>query len=149
MTLTTMITLYDLFAAAHLYILGFVLYGRVYYTMMDFTTIRQYFTLDHASTAKGGGAKIRLKVKAKEKRDLLKVSTAIGLAEDLTGNGYNLGDNFERLIVERVAGKHWKKDSTPFNLSGDVTINGQEVQVKFDGATLVTEKTLMRLTATR
>lgn len=147
MTLETMTTLYNLFSAAHAYILGFVLYGRVYYVPMDFKTLCQYCKLDHASSAKGGGAKVRIKIRAKEKQNLLRAARLIGLEDELVGLGKNLGDNFERMVTEKLAGQKWHKDSTPFNLAGDVRINGTEIQVKFDGATLVTQKTLERLTA--
>ena len=60
---------------------------------------------------------------------------------------YNKGENFERVITELLIGETWVKDSVPFNVAGDIRWNGEEVQIKFDGAELTNEKTLARAMA--
>ena len=51
---------------------------------------------------------------------------------------------FEKIITEQFAGEKWAKDSVPFFVDGDATINGVKVQIKLNGAELTNEKILKR-----
>ena len=56
----------------------------------------------------------------------------------------NRGDGFEKVIVERYTAEKWARNSVPFFKAGDATINGEEVQIKLNGAELTNEKILKR-----
>ena len=60
---------------------------------------------------------------------------------------HNAGENFERIITETLTDELWVKDSVPFWVKGDINVNGEEIQIKLDGAELTNEKTLARAEA--
>ena len=73
-----------------------------------------------------------------------KGAVCLGSEEILNGE-YNKGVEFERIINE-INGKEFRgKDNVPFYIEGDLNINGKEVQVKFNGAQIVVERTLKNL----
>jgi hypothetical protein len=57
---------------------------------------------------------------------------------------YNRGEIFEKLITEYF-GQEWEKDTVPFWEQGDIRLNGKEVQIKLDTATLTSTKQIARL----
>ena len=147
MTLETMKALYELFTAAHTYILGFAVEGILYYVMTDFATLSRYFKMDRMSSARGGFAKIRIKLTVAQKAELLRMAKPCGTMEDLfVMPEYNKGDNFERLMMETLTTEKWAKNSVPFNVAGDIRVNGEEIQVKFDGCEITNERYLRKLT---
>jgi len=148
MTAEMMKILYNALSASHLYILGFMVQNVLYYTMMDFEKLAGFMKMDRMSTAKGGWAKLRIKLTTAQKAELLKIATRCGTVEDLTAmEKYNKGENFERIITELLTGERWVKDSVPFNVAGDIVLNGENVQIKFDGAEITNERLLTKLTA--
>lgn len=148
MTAEMMKVLYNTLSASHLYILGFMVQNVLYYTMMDFEKLAGFMKMDRMSTAKGGWAKLRIKLTTAQKAELLKIATRCGTVEDLTAmEKYNKGENFERIITELLTGQRWVKDSVPFNVAGDIVLNGENVQIKFDGAEITNERLLTKLTA--
>lgn len=148
MTAEMMMNLYNLLSASHLYILGFMVQNVLYYATMDFETLTHYMKMDRASSARGGFAKLRIKLTKEQKAALLRIAKRCGTAEDLTADSkHNRGENFERIITELLTGERWVKDSVPFNLAGDITLNGENVQIKFDGAEITNERLLRKLTA--
>lgn len=148
MTAEMMKVLYNALSASHLYILGFMVQNVLYYTMMDFEKLAGFMKMDRMSTAKGGWAKLRIKLTTAQKAELLKIATRCGTVEDLTAmDKYNKGENFERIITELLTGERWVKDSVPFNVAGDIVLNGENVQIKFDGAEITNERLLTKLTA--
>lgn len=148
MTTETMKALYNALSASHLYILGFMVQNILYYVKMDFETLARYMKADRASSARGGFAKLRIKLTKEQKAELLRMATTCGTAEDLTTDShYNKGENFERIITELLTPDKWVKDSVPFNVAGDIVLNGENVQIKFDGAEITNERLLKKLTA--
>lgn len=148
MTAETMKALYNALSASHLYILGFMVQNILYYATMDFEKLAGFMKMDRMSTAKGGWAKLRVKLTTAQKAELLKIATRCGTVEDLTRmDKYNKGENFERIITELLTGEKWVKDSVPFNVAGDIVLNGENVQIKFDGAEITNERLLAKLTA--
>ena len=148
MTMETMLAIYNALSASHLYILGFVVNSILYYTEMDFETLKRFMRLDRMSSKRGGLAKVRIRLTSAQKAELLAIATACGTALDLEKDSrYNKGDNFERVIAERLTKDPWIKNSVPFNIGGDITINGENIQIKFDGCEITNEKLLRRLTA--
>ena len=149
MTKEMMEVLYENNSAAHVYALGFVLYNLLYVVKLSFSELRQYFKLDHMSTKRGGYAKIRIRLTSEDRKALSLKGETLGSAELVTnGPSKNQGDNFERVLTELWTDKRWVKDSTPFWIAGDIRVNGEEIQIKFDGAELTNEKTLGRFERT-
>lgn len=149
MTRQEMIDRYNALSAAAAYIIGFVLDGMLYYVKSAHID-DSYLKLDRMSSKRGGWAKIRVKLTAADRKALVAYGKAVLLGSAAlleTDDKYNRGERFERVITETLTGETWVKDSVPFNVAGDITLNGQEVQIKFDGAELTNEKILGRLAA--
>jgi len=148
MTRNEMINRYNALSAATAYIIGFVLGGMVYYTMSAHIA-DEFLKLDRMSSKRGGWAKIRVKLTSVDRKALVARGKAVllGSAALLLDEKYNKGECFEKVITETLTGETWVKDSVPFNVAGDITLNGEQVQIKFDGAELTNEKTLMRIGA--
>ena len=113
-----------------------------------FEELSRYFKLDRASKSHGGMLKIRIRMTAKDRAELSATAELIGAEDLLTKDtAHNKGENFERELTERWTAETWVKDSVPFNVAGDIVVNGENVQVKLDGAELTNEKILARLVA--
>ena len=146
MTMTEMMNTYHARSAAHTYALGFVEAHRLYAVKLSFEELSRFFKLDRASSKRGGFAKIRIKLTAKDRAELSATAELIGAENLLTADAkHNKGENFERELTERWTAETWVKDSVPFWVAGDITVNGEEVQVKLDGAELTNERTLARI----
>lgn len=146
MTMNEMMTAYNARSASHVYALGFVHGGNLYATKLNFAELSRYFKLDRASSKRGGFAKIRIKLTSKDRAELSFTAELIGAESLLTADpAHNKGENFERELTERWTTEAWVKDSVPFWMAGDITVNGEEIQVKLDGAELTNERTLMRI----
>lgn len=144
MTKATMIKNYRKFSAADSYILGFIYKHAVY--MVEVKEIMpRYIRVEHESSKKGGCAKLQLRLPKKYQEQLLK-KDAICLGNEKILNGkYNKGVEFERLISE-INGQTFRgKDNVPFYIEGDLEIDGRQVQIKFNGAQIVAERTLKKL----
>ena len=146
MTMTEMMNAYSTRSAAHTYALGFVEAHRLYAVKLSFEELARFFKLDRASSKRGGFAKIRIKLTAKDRAELSATAELIG-SEDLLmkDTAHNKGENFERELTERWTSETWEKDSVPFWVAGDIRVDGVEIQVKLDGAELTNERTLGRI----
>jgi len=140
----TMIRNYRKFSAADAYILGFIYKHQVY--MVEVAEIMpRYMRVEHESSKKGGCAKLQLRLPKQYQEQLIrKGAIAIGSEEILNGE-YNKGVEFERIISEMNGVEFRGKDNVPFYVEGDLNINGKEVQIKFNGAQIVVERTLKKL----
>lgn len=140
----TMIRNYRKFSAADAYILGFIYKHQVY--MVEVAEIMpRYMRVEHESSKKGGCAKLQLRLPKQYQEQLIrKGAVAIGSEEILNGE-YNKGVEFERIISEMNGVEFRGKDNVPFYVEGDLNINGKEVQIKFNGAQIVVERTLKKL----
>lgn len=146
MTMTEMMNAYSARSAAHTYALGFVEGHSLYAVKLGFEELSRFFKLDRASSKRGGFAKIRIKLTAKDRAELSATAELIGAEDLLTADtAHNKGENFERELTERWTSEAWVKDSVPFWVAGDIRVDGVEIQVKLDGAELTNEKTLARL----
>ena len=147
MTREEMIRMYALLAAAHKYIVGFTCAGYLYYTIYNGMIADTALKMDKASSKRGGFAKIRVRIDNKLKAAILNSDKAICIGPESlldTDDKYNKGERFERIITEMLTGMEWKKDSIPFNIAGDIKVNGEEIQIKMDGAELTNERTLKK-----
>ena len=146
MTYNQMIRDYNRLSAAHKYIVGFATKESVYYVTIGWSELTSFLKADHASSKRGGTLKARIRISAKEKQSMIETGKARKLCEvsELTKGIYNKGENFERVITEVLTTVVWVKDSIPFYVQGDINVDGEEIQVKFDGAELTNEKTLAK-----
>lgn len=140
-----MLRAYNAHSAADAYVLGFAFHGELFAIELP-ELPDAVLKLDHASSKRGGQAKIRVRVAKAEKLALIAMgAAAIGKVEDLEADPHhNRGENFERIVTE-LNGQRWTKDSIPFWVAGDLSLNGRELQIKLDGAELTNEKTLAGL----
>jgi len=146
MTMTEMLTDYRTKSAAHVYALGFLYEHRLYAVKLSFEELARFFKLDRASSKRGGFAKIRIKLTAKDRAELSATAELLGAEDLLTADkAHNKGENFERELTERWTAETWVKDSVPFWVAGDIRVDGVEIQVKLDGAELTNERTLARI----
>ena len=146
MTMTEMMNAYNARSAAHTYALGFLFDRNLYAVRLSFEELSRFFKLDRASSKRGGFAKIRIKLTAKDRAELSATAELIGAEDLLTKDGaHNKGENFERELTERWTSETWVKDSVPFWVAGDIRVDGIEIQVKLDGAELTNERTLGRI----
>ena len=146
MTKTEMMTAYERMSASHTYALGFVHAHDLYVAKLTFAELSKYFKLDRASKSHGGMLKIRIRMTATAKAELSAKAEKLGAETLLTlDSKHNKGENLERELTERWTAETWVKDSVPFWVKGDITVNGEEIQVKLDGAELTNEKLLARL----
>ena len=146
MTMTEMKVAYYARSAAHKYALGVVFGGNLYVITLSFAELSRFFKLDRASSKRGGFAKIRIKLTSAERAELAQIAELLGAESLLVKDAkHNKGENFERELTERWTSETWVKDSIPFWVAGDIRVNGEEVQVKLDGAELTNERILSRL----
>ena len=148
MTMQEMVTRYERASVAHTYALGFVHAHELYAVKLSFAELSRYFKLNRASSKRGGFAKVRIRLSSAERAELIAIAEKLGAEDLLTANAkYNKGENFERELTERWTAETWVKDSVPFNVAGDIRVNGIEIQIKFDGAELTNERILERIGA--
>lgn len=145
-TINWMITTYHKNSGADEYWFGFVVDHMAYVVPhMTFDTLAKYLKPDFTSHKKGHKFILRVKASANECRELIPSAILLGDESILTSRVKNAGDGLEAILAERFGEGTWvKHDSVPFNVAGDIRIDGKEVQVKFNSATLVTEQYLRK-----
>lgn len=141
-----MIATYHANSAADEYWFGFVVDHMTYVVPhMTFEALTRYLKPDFTSHKKGHKFILRVKASADECRALIPSAILLGEEGILTRKMKNAGDGLEEILAERFGDGHWEKhDSTPFNIAGDLRIDGKEVQVKLNAATLTTEQYLRK-----
>lgn len=143
--MTNLLNAYDKNSAAHTYYFGFIVAGLLYLVCgMTFAELTAYCKMDRASSAKGGFRKIRIRANAAQCAALIPKALLIGSADLLNDPKWNKGEMLEKIVTERFTTEEWVKDSVPFFKAGDVTINGEAVQIKLNQAELTNEKILAR-----
>ena len=142
MNFDEMLRTYNANKASTAYILGFEKDGFVYYVFTR-ELRSDLLKLGRTSTERGAVNQIRVKVNSWFKAAMLGNRKAILLGRKnlLDSKGYNKGEMFEKAIFEHF-GKVWHKDNTPFNVRGDIELNGEQVQIKFHDAELTNETVL-------
>ena len=144
MTKETMIRNYRKFSAADSYILGFI-HSHEVYAVEVAEIMPRYMRVEHESSKKGGCAKLQLRLTKKYQEQLIKKGAVVIGSEDILNGEYNKGVEFERVISEMNGIKFRGNDNEPFYKAGDLNIDGREIQVKFNGAQIVVERTLKKL----
>ncbi len=140
---------YNRLAYTHDYIYGFEYKGVVYAVKTTDIVMPYVLKLDKAS--RGAGYSLRFKPTNAQKILLISKGAEVVCSieyfnEVVADTKYNKGEVFEKLVTE-AHGQTWTKDSVPFTIDGDLTVDGVAYQIKYQGATFTNEKTLTRLTA--
>lgn len=142
MTKQTMIKNYRKYSAADSYIVGFVLNKMLYFVEM--AEIQPRF-LNVEVASRNQGENLRLRIKKTQKENLMKKNPiCLGSSDLLDEEKYNKGEIFEKLVTEYY-GQKWEKDTVPFWVQGDINLDGKEVQIKLDSATLMNTKQVKKL----
>ncbi len=142
MTKQTMIKNYRKYSAADSYIVGFVLNKMLYFVEM--AEIKPRF-LNVEVASRNQGENLRLRIKKAQKESLMKKNPiCLGSSDLLNEEKYNKGEIFEKLVTEYY-GQEWEKDTIPFWVQGDINVDGREVQIKLDSATLMNTKQVKKL----
>ena len=134
---------YEKFSAANSHIVGFVYNHDLY--MVEMENIPPRYLCESAAS-RGQGNSLRLRIKKKYKEQLIRKGAICLGSEDMLDGAYNKGEEFERLVTEYF-GQTWTKDSVPFWTRGDINVNGREIQIKLDSATLINESRITSLKA--
>lgn len=140
-TKSTMIKHYRNYSAADSYILGFTFNKNLY--MVEVAEIMPRF-LSVEQASRNQGENLRLRIKRNLKAQLMKKNpVCLGSAELLNAEKYNKGEIFEKLVTEYF-GQVWEKDSIPFWVQGDIEVEGRQIQIKLDSATLMNTKQIAK-----
>ena len=147
---------YEEFTAAEGYVIGFHYGEDVYYIELD-RIPRRYIRIQKESKSNGGGYGLYVKItEPKIMAEILPKAKHIGKFVDLIdteghldkkGNRkfYNAGVMFEKMFYEANGQVFRGKDNVPFYKSGDITIDGKEIQVKYEWARICYDRTLRNL----
>ena len=140
-TKRTMIKHYRTHSAADSYILGFVENKNLY--MVEVAEIMPRF-LSVEQASRNQGENLRLRIKKNLKKQLMKKNpVCLGSADLLNTDKYNKGEIFEKLVTE-FFGQTWGKDTIPFWVQGDIEVDGRQIQIKLDSATLMNTKQIAK-----
>lgn len=142
-----MIGIYHLYSASKKYIVGFIRDGKIYYVIVTFEKLAEMLKACKASSKRGGFNKVRVYVSAQLQKELIACGLAheVGTVDALISSKYNKGEMFEKLITETLTTDAWVKDSLPFYMGGDIQLNGENIQIKLNGAELTNEKCLTNM----
>lgn len=138
---------YEKFTAAEGYIIGFPVDNDVYAIQFD-RIPRKYTRVQKECSSCGGGYGLYVNVKGKKvAQDLLRKAVKVGTVDELIDpNGkWNKGVMFEKMVWEHNGMEFRGKDKVPFFQSGDITIDGKEIQVKYLHARICYDRTLTKL----
>ena len=137
---------YTATSAADAYILGFEDKDKVYELIVKHLPV-WLLKLDHESTSHGGALKLRIAMTAKNKARLKAAGAVyVGTVAEILSGRKNAGEAFEKYETEK-AGQIWKKDSVPYYIDGDLTVNNTKYQIKFGNASLANENTIKKAIA--
>lgn len=131
-----LLKVYEDTTAAVWTLLVFQLAGRAYAARLDAITA-DMVTLDRESSQNGGATKLRFKLSNRQKVALIEAGAEeVGNIADILSLQKNKGNAVECWATRRYMGIEWSKDSIPYYMQGDIRVNGEEVQVKFENASL-------------
>lgn len=112
--------------------------------------MEHYLTTQTAS--RGQGQTLKFAPTTAQKVELIADGESIPLCsvsylENLVANSkYNRGQMFEKLVTE-FYGQKWKADNIPFTRAGDIEIDGNPYQIKYQKASFLSEGQMFRLIA--
>ena len=137
---------YKATTAAAAYIIGFLMNNKVYTIYLN-DLPEWLIGMDRESTSHGGARKLRIRMNNTARARLMNLGAAyIGTVDEVLASRKNKGEAFEQWVTEN-AGQEWHKDSVPYYIDGDITINGTKYQIKFESASLANENTIAKALA--
>lgn len=143
-SLSYMITLYHMLSASTLYFFGFMLNGQVYaYTAHVLP--RSVLRIEKGSEKNGGYTQVKFRPTVAWKTFMVESGRAVWVASEadfMALEPTNKGHKFEKWVTETYTDEIWVRDTVRFDKAGDVIINGENVQVKFEKAEVINEGSL-------
>ena len=135
---------YERFTKAEGYIIGFPVGDMVYGAKLD-KIPRRYTKIQKECSKMGGTYGLYINVKSKKAQaELMKNAFPVCTLAELEDSTYNKGVMFEKSVYEYFGQTFRGKDSVRFYQSGDITIDGVEVQVKYLHARICYDTTLTK-----
>ena len=144
MTHTERINNYKATSAAHAYIIGFIVKTLVY--RLTLTELPDWmFKDDREGASRGGALKLRFNPTKNDKYVMVHTMGAevVGTVDEVLTGRKNKGEAWEKYLTEK-AGQTWKKDSIPYYLDGDLTVDGVKYQIKFESASFANEDIIQK-----
>lgn len=136
---------YERFTKAEGYIIGFPVGDMVYGAKLD-KIPRRYTKVQRECSKMGGTYGLYINVKSKKAQaELMKNAFPVCTLAELEDGTYNKGVMFEKSVYEYFGQTFRGKDSVRFYQSGDITIDGVEIQVKYLHARICYDTTLTKL----
>ena len=136
---------YERFTKAEGYIIGFPVGDMVYGAKLD-KIPRRYTRVQKECSKMGGTYGLYINVKSKKAQaELMKNAFPVCTLAELESGKYNKGVMFEKSVYEYFGQTFRGKDSVRFYQSGDITIDGVEIQVKYLHARICYDTTLTKL----
>lgn len=136
---------YERFTKAEGYIIGFPVGDMVYGAKLD-KIPRRYTKVQKECSRMGGTYGLYINVKSKKAQaELMKNAFPVCTLAELEDSTYNKGVMFEKSVYEYFGQTFRGKDSVRFYQSGDITIDGVEIQVKYLHARICYDTTLTKL----
>ena len=132
---------YRKFSAADGYIIAFEYKKENYIITVD-ELMPRWLKVEKEASSKGGKEKLQLRLNNKFKEQLIKKGAK---KFDFIPDDKNLGVALERQVYRMNGQEPRAKDNVRFYEAGDITINGKEIQVKYEHARICYEKTLRKL----
>ena len=144
-----MVEFYNRYAFTHNYVFGFRFNGNIWLVKVTSEILERVLTLDKAS--RGAGYALRFKPNRAAKSYMMSCGAELLCSEKFfdelcASSKYNKGEIFEKLVTE-LNGQEWEKDNVPFTDDGDLTVDGIAWQIKFEKATFINEKQMLRMGA--
>ena len=141
-----MVEFYKETAYTHNYIFGYAYKKNVYMTIATSEVLNEIISLDKAGHNEG--VAIKFKPNNAQKLMLMSINSEPICTEEylealFKESKYNRGEIFEKIITEKY-GQTWVKDNIPYTADGDITINGVAYQIKYQKATFLTEKGMIK-----
>ena len=142
-----MVRFYNSKAYTHKYIFGINFQGNIYMVKTTSELLAYVLKLDKAS--RGAGYQLRFKPNNNIRAMLMAEGATLICSAEMfnqlvSESKYNKGEVFEKLVTEYF-GQTWEKDNVPFTEDGDLTVNGTAYQIKFESASFINEKQMMRM----
>ena len=107
---------------------------------------RRYTKVQKECSKMGGTYGLYINVKSKKAQaELMKNAFPVCTLAELEDGTYNKGVMFEKSVYEYFGQTFRGKDSVRFYQSGDITIDGIEIQVKYLHARICYDTTLTKL----
>lgn len=145
---------YNKMAFTHSYIYGITKDGLVkaYVVRNGNESLASLASLDRASTKNGGTFSLKFKPNKNQVAILEEVAeevkticTTAYLENEFSTRPQNRGQIFEEMVATAFKGEQVTKKNAKFTESGDIVINGEHFQVKFQKATFTDERTIRNL----